>query len=451
MIMPQETGSTVVPLTNTEVLNTLVNAYIFGYPLVTMEMTRRVMTNVEASTGTRAPIGHFAHMKSYPDASFRDVTAPNADTLYSAIWIDLSSEPYVFSIPDSDGRYFLMPLLDAWTNVFHVPGSRTTGTNQQRFAISGPSYKGRLPDYMTHYKSTTNLVWIIGRTYCNGTPDDYDKAHAFQEKLSMVPISAYEKPYAAPPGRVHPQINMTVPVRNQVNALDVRTYFNILCASMKNNPPVVADAEIVAQMAQVGLIAGEQFSPDNLDAEVREAMPMIADYAVEQIMEHAKHNKTMDGWMYCLDTGTYGTNYLQRAFITAIALGANRPQDAVYSTSEADPYGNQYNGANKYVMHFDVGRTPPVNAFWSLTMYDENFFFIDNPLNRFNVSSRTNFKRNDDGSIDIYIQRESPGAELETNWLPAPAGRFKLMMRMYWPKAEVSQGRFSLPPVLRAQ
>src|ERR1700733_2502066 len=145
MIMPQETGSTVTSLTNTEVLNTLVNAYIFGFRLVTMEMTRRVMTNVEASTGTRAPIGHFAHMKSYPAVSFRDVTAPNADTLYSTIWIDLSSEPYVFSIPDSDGRYFLMPLHDAWTNVFHVPVYRTTGTNQQRFVISGPIFKGRHP------------------------------------------------------------------------------------------------------------------------------------------------------------------------------------------------------------------------------------------------------------------------------------------------------------------
>jgi hypothetical protein len=153
--------------------------------------------------------------------------------------------------------------------------------------------------------------------------------------------------------------------------------------------------------------------------------------------------------MYCLDTGSYGTNYLQRAFISAIGLGANRPQDAVYSTSEVDAYGNQYNGANKYVVHFDVGRTPPVNAFWSMTMYDENFFFTENPLNRFNVSSRTNFKRNDDGSIDIYVQRESPGADLEPNWLPAPAGKFKLMMRMYWPKAEVSQGRFSLPPVVK--
>lgn len=450
--MPQETGSAAANLTNTEVLDILVNAYIFGYPLVTMEMTRRVMTNVEAPTDTHAPMGHFAHMSSYPNASFRDITAPNADTLYSTIWIDLSSEPYIFSIPDSDGRYFLMPLLDAWTNVFHVPGTRTTGTNQQRFAISGPKYKGRLPDYMTHYRSSTNLVWIIGRTYCNGTPDDYAKAHAFQQKLSMVPLSAYgNTSYEPPAGRANPQISSKVPVRDQVHALSAKTYFNVLCSSMKNNPPLEADARMVAQMAQVGLVAGEEFAPQNLDAEVQEALPLIADYAVEQIMEYIKHSKTTDGWTYSLETGTYGTDYLQRALIAAIGLGANRPQDAVYAVSEVDGQGHRYDGANKYVVHFDARRTPPVNAFWSLTMYGENYFFVENKLNRFNVSSRTNFRRNDDGSLDIYIQRESPGAELEINWLPAPAGPFKLMMRMYWPKAEVSQGRFSLPPVVRVE
>jgi len=449
--MSKETGSAAVGLTNTEALNILVNAYIFGYPLVTMEMTRRVMTNVATSDGTRAPMGQFAHMKAYPSASFRDVTAPNADTLYSTIWIDLSSEPYVFSIPDSDGRYFLMPLLDAWTNVFHVPGSRATGTNQQRFAITGPNYKGRLPDYMTNYKSSTNLVWILGRTYCNGTADDYHKAHAFQENLGMVPISQYGKPYEPPAGKVDPHIRMNQSVRQQVNSMDAVRYFNLMCAAMKNNPPTEADAQIVAQMAQVGLVAGEEFLPNNLDAEVREAIPLIADYAVEQIMEHAKHGQMMDGWTYFLNTGTYGTDYLQRALITAIGLGANRPQDAVYCTSEVDGGGNTYDGANKYVMRFAVGRTPPVNAFWSLTMYDEDYFFTENKLNRFNVSSRTNFKRNDDSSIDIYIQQQSPGADLELNWLPAPAGKFKLMMRMYWPKAEVSQGRFALPAVQRVQ
>ncbi len=176
-----------------------VAAYIYGYPLVTMEMTRRVMTNVDKPVGTRAPMGQFVRMREYPSAAFRDVTAPNADTLYTTAWVDVSKEPWVLSLPDAQERFYLFPMLDGWTDVFQVPGKRTTGTGAQVYAITGPGWKGKLPPGVKEYKSPTSMVWLLGRIYCTGTPEDYAAVHKLQDKISIVPLSAYGKPYTPPP------------------------------------------------------------------------------------------------------------------------------------------------------------------------------------------------------------------------------------------------------------
>src|SRR5512136_3193753 len=182
-----------------EALETGIEAYVYGYPLVTMEMTRRVMTNVVKPEGTRAPMGQFVRMRTYPTAAYRDVTAPNADTLYTVTWLDVSKEPWVLSIPDMKDRYFLFPMLSGWTDVFQVPGKRTTGTKAQTYAITGPGWTGTLPEGVTEYKSPTGIVWVLGRIYCTGTPDDYAKVHALQDKFSLVPLSYYGKPYTPLP------------------------------------------------------------------------------------------------------------------------------------------------------------------------------------------------------------------------------------------------------------
>ena len=228
-----------------EARETAIDAYIFGYPLVTMEMTRRVMTNVAAPEGTRAPMGQFVRMRTYPSAAFKDVTAPNADTLYTTTWLDLSKEPWVLSIPDMSDRYFLFPMLDGWTNVFQVPGKRTTGTGAQTYAITGPGWSGTLPSGVTQYKSPTAMVWILGRIYCTGTPDDYDAVHKVQDHVSVVPLSSYGKAYTAASGVVDPKIDMKKAVRDQVDALDGLAYFTLLAELMKTNPPAPADAPML--------------------------------------------------------------------------------------------------------------------------------------------------------------------------------------------------------------
>lgn len=412
-----------------------VEAYIYGYPLVTMEMTRRISVNVPTVEGTRGPMGQLVNLRQYPSAAFRDVTAPNADTLYSTAWLDLGKEPYVLSLPDEKGRYFLMPMLSGWTDVFEVPGKRTTGTEAQKYAITGPGWKGDLPEGVKELKSPTNMVWILGRTYCTGTPDDYKAVHALQDKYSLVPLSAYGKPYTPPKGKVDPEVDMKTPVRDQVHRLDAANYFKTLATLMKDNPPAKADAPMVEKLAKLGIVPGKDFDISKLDPAAAKALQGVPKVAQEKILGHFKNaGVNKDGWLYTTNAGTYGTSYLQRAFITAIGLGANRPQDAVYPTSEVDGDGKPYDGANKYVMHFPKGQTPPAKGFWSLTMYNAEYFFVDNPLNRYSLSPRNELKYNDDGSLDLYIQKDSPGKEKESNWLPAPSGKFVLMMRLYWPQ-----------------
>jgi hypothetical protein len=423
------------PLTADEASAIATDAYVFGYPLVTMAYTRRVLTNVERVGSLRAPLGELARARKYPDASFRDVTAPNADTLYTSGWVDLTKEPYVLSLPDAHGRYYLFPMLDGWTTVFQVPGKRTTGTGPQTYAITGPGWTGTLPAGVTEYKSPTAMVWILGRIYCTGTPQDYKEVHALQDKITLVPLSSYGKPYTPPVGKIDPTIDMKTAVREQVNALDASTYFNLMAQLIKDNPPAPDDAPMVARIAKIGIVPGQSFDLTKLAPDAQQALKTTPKAAIGKIMGYFKDaGKKENGFVFTTKTGIYGTDYLDRAMITAIGLGANRPQDAVYPTSDADADGKPYSGANKYVMHFDQGKLPPVDGFWSLTMYDAGYFFVDNPLNRYTLSARNKLKVNADGSVDLYLQHENPGKDKVSNWLPAPSDKFILMLRLYWPK-----------------
>lgn len=435
-----------------------VESYIYGYPLVTMEMTRRVMTNVEKPEGTRAPMGQFVRMREYPSATFRDVTAPNADTLYTTAWVDVGREPWVLSLPDAHDRYYLFPMLDGWTEVFQVPGKRTTGTGPQIYAITGPGWKGKLPSGVKEYKSPTAIVWLLGRIYCTGTPEDYDAVHKLQDEISIVPLSAYGKPFTPPPGKVDPSIDMKTAVRDQVDALSADEYFNLLAKLMKDNPPAAADKPMLKKMAAIGIVPGKPFDSSKFGAAAKESFALVPKVATEKIMLWMKEGilagdmRLENGWGFTTKTGLYGVNYIQRALITAIGLGANRPQDAVYPTSEGPTLLSSYTGEKNYVMHFNKGELPPANGFWSLTMYDKDYFFVANPINRQSISARQDLKHNADGSVDLYIQADNPGPDKETNWLPAPKGKFILMLRMYWPKESppsIIDGTWKIPPVVK--
>ena len=442
-----------------EARDAAVEAYIYAYPLVTMEYTRRVSTNVEKPEGAAAPVGQFARLRTYPAVDNHTVTAPNADTLYTIVWLDLSKEPWVLSIPDMKDRFYLFPILDGWTNVFQDPGKRTTGTKAQKYAITGPGWTGTLPAGVTEYKSPTSMVWVLGRIYCTGTPEDYKAVHALQDQVTAVPLSSYGKSYTPAPGKVDPSIDSKTAVREQVNALDGAAYFKLFAELLKTNPPAAADAPMVAKLATLGIVPGQDFDASKLDPAAAKGIAEAPKPAQEKIMNWMKEgivagdSKLEHGWLFTTKTGLYGTEYRQRAFITAIGLGANRPQDAVYPTSEGPDAIKKYSGEHKYTMHFDKGGLPPTNGFWSITMYDASYFFVPNALNRYTVSARNKFKTNPDGSIDLYFQHDSPGKDKEANWLPAPSGQFILMMRLYWPKEtppSLLDGSWKIPEVKEA-
>jgi hypothetical protein len=425
--------------------------------MVTMEITRRVMTNVEKPEGSKAPMGQFARLRAYPAVDDHSVTAPNADTLYTLTWVDVSKEPWVLSIPDMKDRFYLFPMLDMWTNVFQVPGKRTTGTKAQKYAITGPGWSGTLPGGVTEYKSPTSIVWILGRIYCTGTPEDYKAVHALQDQVSVVPLSAYGKPYSPEAGKVDAAIDMKAP-RDQVDAMDGAAYFKLFADLLKANPPAAEDAPVVAKLAKIGIVPGQPFDAAKIDPAVLKGVNAAVRPAQEKIQSLKEaivlgDAKVENGWLFFPKAGVYGTNYRNRALITYYGLGANRPQDAVYPMSEGPDVLKKYSGANKYVVHFPKGEFPPVNGFWSITMYDKNYFFVPNAINRYTVSSRNKFKANPDGSVDLYVQNESPGKDKESNWLPAPKDEFVLMMRLYWPKENppsILDGTWKPPEVKQA-
>lgn len=431
--------------------------YVYGYPLVTMDATRRRLTNTVEPQGTSAPMGRLVRMREYPSADFRAVTAPNADTLYTTGWFDVGSEPWIVTVPAMGDRYFLLPLLDGWTNVFASPGTRTTGGAAQTFAITGPGWKGTLPAGVKEYKSPTAMVWLLGRIYCTGTPEDYRAVHAIQDRITAVPLSAYGRKYTPPPGTVDPAVDMRTAVRDQVNAMDGPAFFAALAKLWKANPPASADAPLVAKAATLGLVPGQDFDAAKSTKAVAAAIagaPAAGQGRVRAWMTEgvkAGVNKLQNGWLFTTKTGVYGTDYLQRAYITWIGLGANKPEDAVYPTSEGPAPGRTYSGTNRYVLHF--ASLPPVKGFWSLTMYDKDYFFVANPLNRFTISQRNELRKNPDGSVDVYLQADSPGADRESNWLPAPKGDFVLMLRLYWPSASpptILDGSWAIPAVTQA-
>jgi len=430
------------------------DAYIYGYPLVTMEMTRRVVSNVAAPKGTRAPMGTLIKLRQYPDASFRDVTAPNADTLYTTAFFDVGAEPWVLEQPDMGDRYFLLPMLSGWTDVFAVPGKRTTGGAKQAYLVTGPGWTGTVPDGMKELKSPTAMVWLLGRIYCTGTPEDYAAVHALQDAFKLQPLSTWGKDWTPPAGKVDHSIDMKTPVRDQVHALSTKQFFTLLADLMKTNPPAADDAPALARYARIGLMAGKDFDPAVVGEHGFKHLPKASqDRILAHFLDSDGDMKRINGWNYTVKAGTYGTDYLQRALVTAIGLGANRPEDAIYPTSLKPNVFEPYDGSHDYVMHFPKGQLPPVKGFWSLTMYDEQMFFVANPINRYSMSVRTNPTFEPDGSLKIYIQHQSPGKDKEANWLPAPKGKFHLMLRLYWPdsaKPSIIDGSWMIPGVVKA-
>ena len=450
-------------------------AYLYGYPLVTSDVTRQVLTapGIKKRLGT-GPINQFNHARVFPDAHFRDVVAPNADTLYSIAWMDLAAEPLVLHQPDMGKRYVLFGLLDAWSNSRSL-GTRLYGQGPVDYAIVGPGWQGTLPPGVKRIDMPTQMAWFIGRTGTAGRAD-YDAVHAIQDQYSLKPLSQYGKPdvVAQEDARpLDPTLDLTTPVVSQVARMDTAHYFDRMARLMRVNPPAAADAPMVEKLAALGIVPGQPFDQGKLSDAQRTGLEDGVWFA-KAMFEARAHgtqgpleetslqrwffanlttvmNRVLlnqhNGWIVPLNFGQYGTRYALRAVVTLLGFGANPPDDAVYPKTTVDAQGQALVGTDRYVLHFDKAQVPPADAFWSLTMYDEASFFVDNPLQRFAIGDRDKLHFNADGSLDLLIQHDAPTDT--SNWLPAPEGRFGLMLRLYSPRPEVLDGRWIPPAVTR--
>jgi hypothetical protein len=415
--------------------------YIYGYPLVLMDVTRAT---------TPAAANRFVHRTEFPDDKFTDVVTPNVDTLYSMAWLDLTKEPMVLSVPDLGRRYYTMELLDAWSNVIAAPGTRTTGNGKGAFAIIGPDWAAELPSTLEAIQSPTNMVWLIGRTYTAGK-SDYDAVRAIQRQYRLTPLRVFGKasaPAASVPSPARPD---TEPPVAQVEKLSAGAFFARLARLMNGNPPSDSDEPLLRRLAQIGVAPGAPFDLAQLPASIADAVEGGVAAARARIRGAGLEamGKPVNGWRVRLDLGRYGTSYEQRAVIALMGLGANLPEDAVYPATDVDAAGQPLSGENRYRIRFAPGELPPVKAFWSVTIYNEHHFLVANPLGRYALGDRDPVRAEPDGTLDFYIQHDDPGPDKRANWLPAPADGFNLVMRLYFPKAAVLDGRWRPPPVER--
>jgi len=428
------------------------DAYIYLYSLITMDLTRLQFTNVDEVKAFSGPMNVFVNVPAYPTAEMKTVVRPNFDTLYSSAWLDLTKEPMVVSVPDTDGRYYLLPMLDMWTDVFASPGWRTTGTAAQTFMITPPGWTGTVPEGVSQLKASTPYVWIIGRIKTDG-PADYDAVHKIQDALKLRPLSQIDNEDWKPaPTKIDPDVDMKTPPKEQVDTMSGAKFFTYAAELLKLHPPHFTDQPIIARMKRLGIERGKSFDFDGADPVVKKAIEQ-APKAAQELMawKLPKLAEVVDYWSMNTDTmGVYGNYYLKRSIITQQGLGANVPEDAVYPLNIGDKEGKPLDGNNNYKIHFEKDEIPPVNAFWSITLYDPKGFQVANSLNRFAVSNWMPFKYNDDGSLDLYFQHESPGKDKEANWLPAPKGPFNLTMRLYAPKSPALTGKWNPPPVTKA-
>lgn len=426
-------------------------AYQFLYPLVLMDITRRVACS-------RRLMNTFHHAKQFPLSTFRGVVKPNFDTLYSVAWLDISEEPQVLSVPDTSGRYYVFPLHDMYTDVFATVGQRTTGTGSGNFAVTMQNWVGELPSGVTRINSPSKYVWLVGRTQTNGIAD-FKAVNQLQNCFSLSALSAWGSEVAPSSTSVElvvdESVDLDTPPVRQINSMSALRFFQYGTSLLKEHPPHVTDWSIVQRMkVHLGIDVDRAYpGVDVCDEVVMRALEQGASKALAGMMNQKALGaaaRQVNGWsVFTHSLGTYGNNYSIRAKVSMVGLGALPPQDSVYPEAVHDVDGAPLDGSHKYILHFDKDMLPPCVAFWSITLYDAENFPHPNEIGVHAIGDRDdNLTYGIDGSLDICIQSTRP-AETESNWLPCPtAGLIKLTMRLYAPSSEVLNGSW-VPPVIK--
>lgn len=420
-----------------------IEAYAYGLPLVMMDVSNQVMTDVSKSSASRAPINQFWRMRTHVTPEYKDIVRVSSSSLWSVAVIDLDKEPIVVSHPDTSGRFIIIQLMNMWTDDFGSIGSRATGTGAGNFLVAGPKWNGTPPpDIKDIYRSTTRNGWILVQIASKG-PEDYAVVNALQDQLKITPVSAWGKPYT-PPDNVPVDLtvdDVTDPF-NQLRLMDAGTFFNRLAHLMVDNPPYPADGPMLENLKKIGVEPGKDFDLTKIDSNVARGLKRVPPKAWSLLAAGAYTLKVPNGWIIGADLGRFGTDYTNRALCSYIGIGALTQEDVIYPTTFTDSDGDPLLGTHEYVLHLPQGeKFPSYSGVWSISQYRENFY-IPNPINRYGLLSSMPLKYNNDGSLDIYFQAISPGADKESNWLPLPkSGPVNVSIRVYQPKRIMYDGR----------
>jgi hypothetical protein len=429
-------------------------SYVYGYPLVVMDVTRQVMTAAPApnAEGTAAPINQLAKMPHYVSPYFTNVVRISLNSPWTTGFVDLKDDPIVLSVPDTRGRYYVFSIMNMWTDVFASIGKRTAGTGPGNFLIAGPDWKGTVPDGIKQtFKSSTRFAWVLGQTQANG-PDDFPAVIAIQAGYKLTPLSAWGNPYTPPANvPVDSGVDLKTTPPNQVAVMDAGMFFNRLALLMKDNPPYSADGPALEKLRKLSIEPGKPFDIRKVDPAIARGLERAARDAPIKVHDGVTTMKGVNGWIQPPDLGRYGKDYQTRVGIALEGLGADQQEDTIYPLAFVDGEGHRLDSAYKYMMHYDKDQFPPTNATWSVSLY-QGPNYVPNSLNRYDIARWMPLKYNLDGSLDIYIQAASPGKDKEANWLPAPPqGELNIVIRNYWPKEEALNGTYKNPPIKRVQ
>ena len=403
----------------------LEDAYVYAFPLVLMDATRIFATNTEKVITGKAPENQLMHGAALADAQFRSVVTPNVDTIYSQVWYDLSEEPMVYELPETD-RFCKVQVLDAWTNTAAVLDQAGA------YAITLSTWEGELPEGVTRIDIPTSMAWSITRAILSGE-EDLPNVRAIQEKMKLMPLSNYiSGDTYEPPKGSYSEENNYVPV-DKVLSMDPVTFFNKANELMVKNSPAAADGEMLERIAAVNVGPGMEFDTSVLTGDVAENWKtMLTEIRPKLVKEGQKFSKKLGQWNYFGEPiGDFHTEYAYRALVALAGLGANTVEVALYPKTEQDADGNALTGEKSYLLHFESCPQVLEGGFWSVTAYGDNDFLIDNPIDRYCINDRSGLKANDDGSIDVILSKDAP--EDTTNWLPTGDGGFHLYMRIYTP------------------
>ena len=411
--------------TDENIWETVEDAYVYAFPLVLMDATETSATNTEEAVTGKAPVNQFIHSVALANAQFRNVVTPNVDTIYSQVWYDLSEEPMVYELPETD-RFCKVQVLDGWTNTAAVLDKAGA------YAITLSTWEGELPEGVTRIDVPTSMAWSITRIVLSGE-EDLPNVYAIQEKMKLMPLSDYiSGDTYEPPRGSYSEENDYIPV-DKVLSMDPITFFNKANELMVKNPPAAADKEMLEKLAAVNIGPGMEFDTSVLTGDVAENWKtMLTEVRLKLIKEGQKFSKKLGQWDYFGEPiGDFNTEYAYRALVALAGLGANTVEVALYPKIEQDADGNTLTGEKSYLLHFESCPQVLEGGFWSVTAYGDDDFLIDNPIDRYCINDRSGLQANDDGSVDVILSEDAP--KDTTNWLPVGDGGFHLFMRIYTP------------------